>query len=769
MKKLNLWTILMALFMAFGMAACSEKDDVGPNETDVPKPPATVADDDWQDVSLSGGTIEKDDISITFPSGTFSSDTKVAITAVNANTVAEEGSLSKCYQITLPSGSTNNRFSVVLQYDGTTDNVDVVARMPGVNRHTAKVSDYNFIMDAEVVGNTVQVSMPLMSSEGNENPYFTIGVFEGTTDADDQETRANGNYHFSVKWMYDIYRKYKNSGNKKKIEDFLETHIPQAHKDIESLKMELPTETIRYIIDESEFVDANIDSWGFEVAPWYSKSEAHILLNARKLNSMVTSGYQEDNVNQIDQTLVHETIHAVQDMVYDPRYACNKSRQGLFGDPWAMLSEAIGSWSECVTGDKRIAENSITDAKAFLSEFMPHYWGDNTYMINGYGMGLFIKYLASQTSDDKIVELFQYQRDGKSFYDALKAFLNKHGLTFFTEKDYYAFALKVLNCEIDSRIDLDRVSSDNFIRTADGNIVNDIVYNYGVKIHKYRLGNGEAFRREVNDKAISISTTTDGTVNSVYCKKGKKLSLLGTVQIDAPYTISVEDFTKLEGGELFVVSTRTKNYDFFNTLVDRLSYVFTVTEETASELELKFSFEEKKKPDNALPGSVFKVQVAPNYLSYWKVRAEHEWKDSGNTYYESVADMDQGHTIDISNTSSAITFNANATSDDGEIKISFDIVDFANGFENSKINNLKLTDNTIGSGTYTFAASNIKCYMTNSTTASYEGPVGTYKMIYTSEVSDGLIIEDATRISDFFYKYIEKPDNRVTIYIFYRK
>lgn len=45
-------------------------------------PEVPVNKDDWQTIPASGGTITKDSISIAFPSGTFMSDSKVAITEV---------------------------------------------------------------------------------------------------------------------------------------------------------------------------------------------------------------------------------------------------------------------------------------------------------------------------------------------------------------------------------------------------------------------------------------------------------------------------------------------------------------------------------------------------------------------------------------------------------------------------------------------------------------------------------------------------------------
>lgn len=710
-------TIILALFaiLAAGLmfTACSEKNDDEGGGNEKPQPENPVNKEDWQSVSASGGTIEKGDITLTFPSGTFSSDTEVAITEVNASTVASEGTLSKFYQVTLPASGTKKKFTISLKCGEAETNVDVVARMPGVNRHTGKVSNHNFFLDAEVVGNTVKASVPLMSGDGQETPYFTIGVVESAGGDNAAQTRAKGAYSYNVKWSLDIYRKYKKSGRKKEIEDYLDLQIPQAHRDLKKLKFELPTEDIRYILNESEFTGTSKDAWGFEVAPWYSKSEVHILLNARKFMEMVTANYPTDNVGQLDQTLVHETIHAIQDMVYDPRwFACKRYVQGGYGDPWAMMSEAIGSWSEHVTGDKRIAENSVLkdNVLAFMTEFMPHYWNSNTYMVNGYAMGLFIKYLASKTSDQNIVELFQYQRDGKTFYEAIKAFLAKHSLAFFTEKDYYTFAFKVLEGEIDSRTGIDAIGEYHLIRTAESVTSKDNVYNYGVKVHDYYMHS--LTPPKVKDKVITISTTTTGTTNRVYYKSDGKLILLGTVEKDAPFTMDVEDFcklygaadvTKFNGGSLYVVSTRLKNYEYFNTLLDRISYVFTVTEETASELELKYSLEDKEENMNDI--KVTNLVDIYCYVSLMMKEKKTSYTSRGGIFYKywSATDADDPKPTftqsgDILHVECNYSYNDDWGSEGfnkGAKTITFDIVGLSGDLSKCRVEKLQYSGNTV--------------------------------------------------------------------------
>ena len=61
-----------------------------------------ISDSDWQTVPATGGTIEKDDIALTFASGTFKTDAKVAITSVKKGEIGGQYEASPFYQISMP-------------------------------------------------------------------------------------------------------------------------------------------------------------------------------------------------------------------------------------------------------------------------------------------------------------------------------------------------------------------------------------------------------------------------------------------------------------------------------------------------------------------------------------------------------------------------------------------------------------------------------------------------------------------------------------------
>ena len=68
--------LMCAAVLMTGLCACGKSEETVevPVTPEKPTPEVPVNNDDWQTVSPAGGTVEKGDISISFPSGTFDKD-----------------------------------------------------------------------------------------------------------------------------------------------------------------------------------------------------------------------------------------------------------------------------------------------------------------------------------------------------------------------------------------------------------------------------------------------------------------------------------------------------------------------------------------------------------------------------------------------------------------------------------------------------------------------------------------------------------------------
>lgn len=125
MKKLNFYGMMLMTILFTSLVACSESSD---SEEQPEGPSVPVNPGDYQDVPVTGGVIKKGNIAINFPSGTFDSDTKVAITEVNKGSVGGEHEASPFYQLTLPA-STRKPFIVKMKADDSSGGSSLMATL----------------------------------------------------------------------------------------------------------------------------------------------------------------------------------------------------------------------------------------------------------------------------------------------------------------------------------------------------------------------------------------------------------------------------------------------------------------------------------------------------------------------------------------------------------------------------------------------------------------------------------------------------------------
>ena len=98
---------LMPMATMFAMmlmvVACTEKNIVEPEDPEDPTNPENpVNPKDWHTIPVSGGDITVDNFTISLPSGTFETETKVAVTKEKAGDICGENEVTNFYQITSP-------------------------------------------------------------------------------------------------------------------------------------------------------------------------------------------------------------------------------------------------------------------------------------------------------------------------------------------------------------------------------------------------------------------------------------------------------------------------------------------------------------------------------------------------------------------------------------------------------------------------------------------------------------------------------------------
>ena len=169
--------LLVAAMMVTGFTACTTTEDKvdDPEQPEKPKPEVPVNNDDWQTVPAAGGTIEKDDIAITFPSGTFNADSKVAITEVKKGQIGGDDEVSKFYQIMMP--LTTNRPTTIGVKAAKADDVYLVFHAPSLGRSTGSTDDTNYFLETNYSDGKYTAQLTTFDNDGETtNSPIIVGL-----------------------------------------------------------------------------------------------------------------------------------------------------------------------------------------------------------------------------------------------------------------------------------------------------------------------------------------------------------------------------------------------------------------------------------------------------------------------------------------------------------------------------------------------------------------------------------------------------------------
>ncbi len=565
MKKNRLLARLLgAAAIVLSLASCGKEDPL--------KPAVNVNPGDWIDIPASGETIEKEDLTVSLPAGVFNDgDSKMAITKIGKGALLGNCEKSQFYMFTLPKSGSRKNFSIKIKYAEDPEIVDVVVQSPGLVRLTGEKITSTRAIDFSYKDGEIIVDVPAFKDAGDMNPFFSIGLVESAITKETLATKGEvSNGVYSLKWpiykTFSTWNDYKGYHNK--ILDFLNIAIPDSHKELKALKFNWPSGPIAYQVEE---FGKGEDAWGQEVIDWifsnFGSWGTYVRINARKMLSLVKaapgSSEYKDYDGNLRQTMIHETFHYIHDEVYDPRWAVVKSAKGLGGDPWAMFSDAIACWTEKKVGNKRLSENTPTNADNVLVRFFPVNETKEGYQNSGYGMALFTEWLAKKTGDDKIHTLLDYQKEGaadlRAVYDK---FLAANKIAFFNTHGYWAFASDVIAGRVDDRVNLSTIFTTNIkaITSAGKITLSDNVYPFGISVQRGRYG-ANVLSSNTN-KTISIEQETEDLTTYIYKDSGKgNLEFLGFAFAGNPFTITVADAQKKGINEFSTVTIMSNMTD----------------------------------------------------------------------------------------------------------------------------------------------------------------------------------------------------------------
>ena len=416
---LALATALLPVFVS-----CEKENDY--------KPVHNVKSTDWYTVSSSGGTVQLNDITVEFPAGAFEKGGKIAVTPVKPGSVADVKGreLSEYYQLVFPESGVQKPFTISINYSGDAKRILVMEESYKRGRYGNITGLHAAPLGGTKVGDKIFITVPGIDPTDDGNPFFTIGLADATSSAPAPSTKADVTFHYTVTWDIET------EAQVKKLEPYREAILKLFRQNLfvvpevfNSLGIEISEYPVLYDICPLG------GGWGEHATDNVCKSWGIVYLNTNELVNIVKGGepYDQELVGQFQQSLVHETFHWIQDVVYDNRtaQAINKAMPG----DWQMFSEAMATWMEKFTGNKRISENCPKFAENVLTDFFCE--NKKSHQDTGYGMGLFIEWLSQKTSNKKVIKLLDYLRDNSGWFSApslrsaFDSVLSDNKLTFF--------------------------------------------------------------------------------------------------------------------------------------------------------------------------------------------------------------------------------------------------------------------------------------------------------------------------------------------------
>ena len=466
-KTFFYWLLLPVLPLL--MAACSENNNEENGGKTTPNPNVPVSNDDWQTVPATGGSIVKGDIVLTFPSGTFGKDTKVAVTEVKKGTIGGKFEASPFYQVTMPA-TTAAQVKVKIKCAESADDIGFVLRTTARATSSLKEVQHDSYCETDHTGGEYTTTLPICDNgEDPGNVSFVIGLGH-LPNADAIEAKAktralnwaisSGEYDgvkykiyvgWGAWWAYDGTTI---SDLKTKFTPKLKECIEETIKQIHALGFRLKGSgrTIPFYYTTTE--------------EWGEHEQDKINNNLWSCINLSVSKIQAASyvvTDELKQTMLHETFHYYQSD-YDPRYfSFVKFLDDVRGNEEYVIMYEMGAvWIEkyrnngllntefqfengigsALDGKNNVlrlgASRDENDTKAMIVDEKSK---GKEFQAQGYALAPMLYHLTSKYSckDSDVVDLYSKHwklKAGRSSVESLaRWFESKNGFNFFVNDE----------------------------------------------------------------------------------------------------------------------------------------------------------------------------------------------------------------------------------------------------------------------------------------------------------------------------------------------
>lgn len=532
--------IVAMCLLVVSFVACSDKGGVEDNEEpNTPVTPVNPANpEDYQTVPTSGATLDKGDITVTFPENTFSEATDIAITEVKTGDVAGEDEVSKFYQLTVPP-QIDKPLTMSIECKEEEPGMNVIAHVPCYHL-SEDIEDYqDIILESEYANGKYTFTLPATNNndaEEGEQLSISFGVAkmeylgEGGTSAvkatraalfNDKFTEGNVSWHFN----FGYYQKYKLADKLALYWDDINECIRDAIKKLHSLGLKVTTRDITFSFE-------NIKEYGTFCQSRFCNEWSSIQVGTTVLNDFAKSR------DDFRSTIIHELMHMYQ-ADYDPRSAYRKADRlgswsektgGLISDKLVvhdgserlLLYESGAVWAEqFMIGhfNTAYARNNVGNfIKGFydIGEIYTSGTTHSGYESHGYGMSVLIQYITRKMTeynldDNSIAKLYEIWHDTNGWTrDCIKKLTGDAGRDVFISYD--DFLLSLLKGEVVADIDITgldgvegrgKITETDLVREASGKS-----FVHGCQIDRFQFSVSED--TPLANKQLVIDQLEDG-------------------------------------------------------------------------------------------------------------------------------------------------------------------------------------------------------------------------------------------------------------------
>lgn len=706
------------LAMALTMCLMSCSDNKSSDEPDSSKPQTPINDGDWQKVPATGGTIEKDSLTLTFPSGTFSEETNVAVTVVRKGELFGEFEASPFYQIMLPSKTDR---AITVKIKGTMKDGDIrfVALSPSYRKSLSEDVTHSISLETTYSGGYYSLSLPATNNDDDdEEAAVTLGLVnvadEGSAGARTRSLDVIQGKVGNIEWYYDIGTwdwLTMSAANKKQFDDMkpkLNQYITDAIQKINNLGFSIQTSRkipITLINDKEK-----PDAYGYFNQDCRYDEWSTIELNMLKL----FSGIDETSIKQ---TIIHELLHYFQ-ADYDPRSSMKKK----LGGEENAICEAASVWVEqfmnagklngefirdylpdFIRGLEDVEAIYPIDKTNFLDKINYLKWKNQlnkNYQSHGYGMGALLYYLTSKIGEmeafginnNSIVEIFKLWKPngyytGRSFAP-FKQWLRDHDSYFMDSGAYDEFLLSILSGKLIEHKDINAegmaIGSGKAMVTFTGNQKEEKegkCFNYGCVIDKVVIGSYKDADENYSFKGKEIvikQLQPDVQTYAIVQDMDNNFELLKTKAVEGDsLVIDGEELDKLISEKvrkryLWLVTTnhsgKTQSYKVSAELRDKVDGGVIITK--INGIRLDGHLNAVTKGDGMDMDAYFGF-----YSTYY---------DDANFTYSQTKDR-----IHIETMHKSVDTYDGGEKHENQLTLSFDITGFTGSFSNCKVENLK--------------------------------------------------------------------------------